>query len=855
MRKLFLLAASVAVVATGLTVGPGSGRAASPQTEVLEPSVAGFLDRMEVAVPDRSRSYPVVAERASCGTAELRRRWRTEATGINGASRYARGEFVHTDYPFDDAGTGQLRYPGELEAMTERPGMVPEVSPRMARFGGNAADIVELRASLDDDQLFLRTTLNFVNATDATVVGIGFDLDADEATGFANWPKGARLQTPGLDLFVTLAGGCGWVTTAEGESAIDATGGAAAIDTIENTIDAVLPRSALGAATSPRMVAGAGLWDPRAGTWMAPTTGGGRTNSTDGPTGAKTANDSAVFNLLFREEPIVDPNSVLSTNAGSASSAPSNRVFQTSTQEAQLAAGTTGAASTLLHLGRLSPEDPGDPMPLRPPSGATEFTRSYRSRLDLEGLLFVGGQIVYLSRHQPYAVHVPACFDAGCPAWPEGRPPLAVNFHGGDGSHVNQLAEEAGIRVAQKLDAMVGAITTAPLGRGRRQPWWRGPGEADVLEGLHDVRTRYGTDRDRQLATGASLGGYATLRLSSVYPDLWAGAVASCPATYENSASSRAPGNEAPRTQGFTVEPLMLSLLNVPLRQISGTGDPLVRINSGWRVRDAALAAGLDFGYTEYPNSSHCFLVPSFAGGWMDNHTPEMAELLRRGRRSSPTRVRYVIDGRHYPSGAETIGAYDIRDIGLGYTTAYWTKDITLRPDVEAEATRRGTYVAGNSVGGPTDAAVAVLDVTSHGRGSGDLTVSSCGDSVGFAGVPGGGNPSVEPDTGSTGTVYNNPNRWRCQSQAWTGGVHRSLELTASKLAGTTINLAAAGIDPSNALTLEAAGDGPFSLLLEGSPRSVSGSGTCVTAANHERLGLRLQLALSGVRCTISIRP
>ena len=97
-----------------------------------------------------------------------------------------------------------------------------------------------------DDFVYLAATFNFMSVTDATVVGVGFDLDGDPATGSSQWPRGARLATPGIDLFVTLHGECGWVTTAGDpapattEVRLDVAGGAVAVDTRHATIEAAV---------------------------------------------------------------------------------------------------------------------------------------------------------------------------------------------------------------------------------------------------------------------------------------------------------------------------------------------------------------------------------------------------------------------------------------------------------------------------------------------------------------------------------------------------------------------------------------------------------------------------------------
>jgi hypothetical protein len=843
-------AAAVAVAAGALhapvRAGDGEGR---------EQSTRPLLDQQTLTVPDRSRAIPALDAVAGCGDVAGGRYavdgdpadWTGQPTGINGTGRHDAGEYIWTDYPFDDAGTGELRYPGEREAGTARDGGVDRVSARNARYGGNAADIVELRLAADASYVYGLVRLNFLNAVDSTVVGLGLDVDLDPGTGFADWPLGARLRTDGLDAFVTLHGTCGVVTTtAGGDHPLDALGGAVRVDTAHNVMEVALPRTVLGGAQV-RVVAGAGLWNPSAGGWLQPVAGGGQTNGTDNVTGAHTAEDPAVFNLLFRgDEPLSDPNNVLSTGSGAPTS---RRAFQVARQIEVLSGGTTGGYAVTLDLDRLLPGAAPDPVPARR-GDEVAFTRQYRSRLDLEGLLFVGNQLVYLSRYQPYAVYLPACFEAGCATWPAGRAPLAMNFHGGDGSHVNQVEAEAGVRVSVGLSEAVGAVTAAPLGRGRRQPWWRGPGELDVLEIIEDVERVYGTDPDRRLATGASLGGYATVRLASLYPDLWAGAAPHCPATYENSASSRAPGGEVAESQTFTIEPVVPGMLNVPFRQTSGTGDPLVRIASGHRLRDAALGADLDVWYTEYPNSSHCFLVPAVQGGWMDNHVPEMADLLRRGRVTDPRRVRYVIDARHYPAGPEVIGVHDLRDLGVRYEGAYWVSGLVVRPEVEEEATRLGRLVAGNSLGGPGPEVAASIDAASHGRGAGTLATESCGDSVGFAGLQG-GNPSALPDEGgSTGVMWNNPNHWICQAQLWSGGAAGVLDLAVRNLAAATVDLRGAGLQAPN-VVVRAAGDGPFALTLV-APGRLTASGPCVVSQSSTPGALTAHLDLSSP-CEVTI--
>ena len=358
-----------------------------------------------------------------------------------------------------------------------------------------------------------------------------------------------------------------------------------------------------------KVVAGSGLWNPAAAAWMAPLKGAtsplvpeairaGEPTDVRGGIGDA---DPAVFNVLFRgDEPMLDLGNA--TDAAAVEQT-SKRVFQAVRQAEVLRTGTTGDYAQVLELARLQPGGAADPMILRPGT-ATSFTRTYKSSLDLEGLVFADTeadvQIVYLGRYQPYAVRVPRCVESGCTAWPGAAAPLVAFFHGGSGSHINQ--EEAhGDELTGPLAELRGAITASPFGRGRRSPWWRGPGELDVLEVIRAVKDAYPVDHDRVVALGASLGGYATFRFAGLYPGLFTATVAHCPSLYENSASTRTSGVELPQTQPFTIDPHVPSLVNLSLVQVSGTVDPLVRIASGHRVRDRRSRRDLTFATPSTP--------------------------------------------------------------------------------------------------------------------------------------------------------------------------------------------------------------------------------------------------------------
>lgn len=761
--------------------------------------------------------------------------WQGTPTWIAGTGRYDRQEYIWTDYPFDDDGTGTFQYPGEGEALIEQAGTVGTATPRMQRYGANAADVVELRVRADSDSDFVHFLIrfNFLNAIDSTVVGLGFDTDGNPTEGISEWPHGARLRSPGMDLFVTAYGECARVVTEAGEKRIDDSSidGAIRVNTRQNLFELALPRSLFGNAGQVRMVGGSGLWDPASASWMSvqavPRTA---SNASDQPRGAKTMSDPAVFNLLFRDDETTIEGCEGATSPSPDCQLGTPRTFQSRRQHETLSGGTTGDYAITIDLDSLAIGNRIDE-PIVRRGSEKDFTRVYRSQVDMEGVLAVAyNAAVLLSRYQPYGIYLPTCYENGCPGlWPEGRPPLAVLPHGGGQSHLGSAPRPSipeggtdlyGIETAfARIESAVGAVLIRPLGRGQRPPWWRGLGEVDVLEIVHDTESHYDTDPERRVIVGASLGGYSTLRLGSLYPDLWSGAFAHCPAEFENSISARDVGNVDPSTQPFVVDAVMPSLLNIPLRQASGTMDPLVPIVANHRIRDTALAAGLDLRYTEYFLGSHCFDLATLSRPWVENHVPETVALLTQPRARTPARIRYRIDPRHYlastPKASEPLGVFDVRDVGIAYRGAYWVSGLEVRPEVEELA------LGPMAPGGADTSVVGAIDVATRARSDWDDAVLGCDNVPPFGvGVGPGGNPDLTPPSPT-------PHLYQCQTRAFSLPEGSVLDLDVRNLSKGAIDLAGAALDSAATFNVRAKGDGPFLLTLVG-VETTNVTGSCV---------------------------
>src|SRR5439155_208706 len=102
--------------------------------------------------------------------------------------------FLYDDYGSDTDGQGAT-------GLSPRVGDI-KYPTNTARYGGNAADIVELRIAVAPDSVAYRITLNTLLEADSTIVVLAFDTDHNAATGgifnlgFRFGEAVAHCQTP-----------------------------------------------------------------------------------------------------------------------------------------------------------------------------------------------------------------------------------------------------------------------------------------------------------------------------------------------------------------------------------------------------------------------------------------------------------------------------------------------------------------------------------------------------------------------------------------------------------------------------------------------------------------------------------
>ncbi len=159
--------------------------------------------------------------------------WRATPTGLGGLARYDAGEWVHTDFVYDD---------------DER--------------ADNAADIVEVRVRPDGDDLAVRVIFNTLRPTDTTVLGLA--IATSEGAEHRDWPHGAGVASP-WDTFVTVTTAAARAEVVHDPAAPTATEALpAAVDHDANTVEFVVPGVAAG---DPVLTLNAGAGLAGAGGW------------------------------------------------------------------------------------------------------------------------------------------------------------------------------------------------------------------------------------------------------------------------------------------------------------------------------------------------------------------------------------------------------------------------------------------------------------------------------------------------------------------------------------------------------------------------------------------------------------
>jgi dienelactone hydrolase len=638
MRRIAV--AGVVLVALAATpVGARAATGVSTPEDCLE--YAGSVHASACA--------PYLPHRADGDVSE----WQGSPTMIAGRTTTNFGEYIYTDWLYDDYGP-------DLDGTPSQPPFRAQLAPvrgdyrypdNAARYGNNAADLREVRLAADRKTLHVLVALQTMKAANAAIVQVALDGDASNATSAkgGNWPAGAGISTKGPEHFVTVVGNRARLTGPGGTRKVKSVA-----NVKQNAIEVDVPLAALGKlAKRPRIWTIVGLND-----------GKGRfAQQADGA--------PAVFNAGFRHfETYPEPGGDINRFAGSS--------WSELRQSAVLATGDISAFGSSFNVGKLRRHESNRPKPLPP----GKYIRIFRSKKDYgEGVDFkedagTGGDPTptFKSRYQPYALYIPKGYNA------RGRNVLTLNGHSLDCSHTEYYTVSP--NQLKQLGDQRKSIMVTPLSRGG-DTWYIDAGLIDTIEAWKDAARHYRADRERTFITGYSMGGYMTYRLGLLMPDAFSKAsVYVGPPAYQIWFYPAPPFPGGFLTEIGNTNKIVENAHNLPYEINHGNSDELVPIAGVQHQADTFDAAGNAYVFYRHSANDHFSFI--FNDEW--SRTRDF--LGTKPRVKNPVQVIY----KRYP-------AIDQPHNGLRFDRAYWVSRIQVR------GKQRDPAVFGR------------VDAVTHGRG------------------------------------------------------------------------------------------------------------------------------------------
>jgi pimeloyl-ACP methyl ester carboxylesterase len=677
--------------------------------------------------------------------------WRANPILVSGASAYRRGEFLYQDFLYDDRGAnGNLADPGDPRQSSETfSGANGTYSyPTDPVYAGNAADIVELRIKPQSNFTAFRVTLN--SLIDAQKVG--FTIALGESSSPRPFPFGANVSAP-AQYFLTV-NGSGAVLTNAADGSVISPAPTVSVDMVRRQFEVRVPTAAWNPGRGViRVAAGAGLWDARNNRYLVP----GAAANASAPGGAGTlSRPAAFFNVAFRfTEPMFGPGQTLSGNA----------YWRDHAQAGALAAGDISAFFARVDFSKLAAgindDMPGQPQGV-PQTGPINriFASAVETKQGVDFSVECGSAPTckgeYRGQLQPYALYVPV------KSVPSSGFGLTLLLHSLGGNHNQYLNSR---NQSQLGERGAGHLVATALGRGP-DGWYVDDAAADTFEMWADIARHYPLDPAMTSISGYSMGGHATFKFSTRYPDLFAKAhaVVGPPALGIWVPPAAPTGGDATNTYH-----LLPGLRNVPIMMWVQAADELVPYAGTLTQAQRLDELGYRYRFDTFTTGEHLTLA-------LHDQYQESANFLGDARVDrNPARITYVANP-----------AMDVPARGLVGNHAYWLSDISVRD--RGSAAPRGT-----------------IDAVSHAFGSGDAPVSPMQTGAGV--VPGNlglqayvsqfrtwGLPAVAPKTSR-------------------------LDLVARNVAAVTVNMQRAQLGCDAQLQVDT--DGPLTVRLDGCNREL----------------------------------
>jgi hypothetical protein len=568
--------------------------------------------------------------------------WSAPPILVSGGSEYSSGEFLYQDYLYDDHGAPGVpanNNPVGPNAFLFAPVAGTYTYPTNPVYANNAADLVEMRVRPLADATAFRVTLNSLKDPKLTAFTIALgDSDAPVA-----WPHGAGVKSPAAHFLTVHGSTAELVDAATGKPETPAP--TASVDLTRRQIDVRVPHAAWDPGTSTvRMTIGVGLWDPSAGSYLAPQPGDA---SEDKPGGGGAPGNAAIVNVGPRyDEPHPDVGEAPTFTLGdsAAGSAVQARWWRERAQADALRLGDLSQFHADVDFSKLAAgttDDSGVPK-TGPVTRVLASHYEFGQGIDPSKVCFDIGQDFnagakcigrYVGQLQPYDLYVPK----------EQQPTagwgmtlllhsLSANYNQYDASrNQSELGERAG-----------GSVVLTPAGRGP-DGFYAGIAEADTFEAWADVARHYTLDPSFVAVSGYSMGGFGTYRMLARWPDLFARGMSTV--GIPGSANDQLP-----------------SLRNTPIMTWNAAADELVRIDQSEQADKDLLAAGLRFDHWLFPGADHLTISTN------DEYGPAADYLGDHRVDRNPMHVTYVVDPTEDSSDAQAVGDH-----------AYWVSGLSLR--------------------------------------------------------------------------------------------------------------------------------------------------------------------------------
>jgi pimeloyl-ACP methyl ester carboxylesterase len=547
-----------------------------------------------------------------------------------GTSRFAGGALFWTDFLYDDHGATGV--PVDIPTG----GLVPSRGTYVYPAGpasNNGADIFRAAIGLTDTHTWWRLDWNTLLAASVPIALFTFDTDRGQAPT-DQWPANTGVRSAGIDMALLVSAAGAWLIdlTTDARTPVEHS-----VDTASRSFLAQIPRS---------LVEPTGTWTVRLAAGLANDDGDG---FAEVPfiRGALPRQPN-VYNVAFRTH--------------EQESARLN-FWSDQAQAAALADGDVTQFALAVPWDQLADRLTTDEPIVRGPS-----TRWYVSSVELgQGAAdtdVLSTEPQFLGRVQPYSVCLPATYAPGR------QLPLTLLLHS-LALGQNQFAAIDPRLLHQVCDDRDSVVVT-PLARGP-SCWYFDEGELDVWEVWARVAEQFGTDPNRTVVAGYSMGGYGAYKLGLTYPEVFAQAVVL--AGPPTCGVRLLPGVDIPADldpdshcarEGDTYR-LLVNGRWLPFVIAHGVLDELVPLPSVVHQVLELDRLGYRYRFTVYPFEDH---IAWALEDEFDDPVSHMGTGLRQG---DPGHITFA----WHPELVRP-------DLGIGPHRVWWLSDLTADPDTAA---------------------------------------------------------------------------------------------------------------------------------------------------------------------------